>query len=169
MAISGVIALHADTAYTLRNSNDTEMNEHLAWNTTMSVFRYVGTSLPMMQFIGSLTEAVGDKYESGNSLFDRLSVSLFSQATSTVGTVVQHVGTGGLFPSGISNTVSKFVTPNKLNTMPEHEYEYFPTFGMQPAIRGYYESLNKLRARIPHFMQPEHRMKEKLNLWGEKI
>lgn len=167
--ISGVLALHADTAYTLRNSNDTEMNDHLAWNATMSVFRYVGTSLPMMQFIGTLTDAVGDKYESGNSLFDRLSTSLFSQATETVGTVVQHIGTGGLFPSGVSNTVNKFVTPNKLNTMPEHEYEYFPTFGMQPAIRGYYTSLNKLRSRIPHFMQPDHRMKEKLNLWGEKL
>jgi len=164
--ISGVLAFYADTAYTMRFSNDQELMFDAFMNTIIASMKYVATSLPMTQFIGSLIDTAGSSFETPDGKSKRIQELVGKQITTTAGTIAQQIGTGGLFGQGMSATVERYVSPEASNVMPEDRYQYIPTIGMPSFIKGHYEGLNRLRSRIPYFSQS---LPTKTNRWNEPI
>ena len=164
--ISGVLAFFADTAYTMRFSNDQELMFDAFMNTTIASMKYVATSLPMTQFIGSLIDTAGSSFETPDGKSKRIQELVGKQITTTAGTIAQQIGTGGFFGQGMSATVERYVSPEASNVMPEDRYQYIPTIGMPSFIKGHYEGLNRLRSRIPYFSQS---LPTKTNRWNEPI
>ena len=164
--ISGVLALFADTAYTMRYSNDQELLFDSFLNTVIASMKYVATSLPMTQFIGEFIETAGSAYETDDARSKRILELFAKQVTSTGGTILQQVVTGGQLGQGMTATVERYVSPEASNVMPEERYQYIPTVGMPSFIKGHYEALNRLRSRIPYFSQS---LPTKTNRWNEPI
>tara|TARA_B110000483_G_scaffold180440_1_gene213389 strand:+ start:19259 stop:22525 length:3267 start_codon:yes stop_codon:yes gene_type:complete len=162
--LSGILGFYADTAYSMRSTNDQEFLFDFFLSTALASMKYVATSLPMTQFIGSLIDTAGSSFETENGKRDRI-VELFAkQATTTAGTIGQHIGTGGLFGQGMSGTVERYVSPNSSNVMPEERYGYIPYVGMSTFLKGHYEGLNQLRSRIPSLSES---LPASTNRWNE--
>ena len=164
--LSGVLGFFADTAYTMRFTNDQEKLFDAFLNTTIASTRYVATSLPMTQFIGSLIDTAGSSFETQDGKSKRIMELIGKQVTTTGGTIAQQIGTGGLFGQGMSGTVERYVSPEASNVMPEDRYGYIPTIGMPSFLKGHYEGLNRLRSRIPYFSKT---LPPKTNRWNEPI
>ena len=164
--ISGVLALFADTAYTMRYSDDQELLFDATLNTVISAMKYVATSLPMTQFIGELVDTAGSSFETADGKSKRIQELFAKQVVSTGGTILQQVVTGGQLGQGMTATVERYVSPDASNVMPEERYRYIPTVGMPSFIKGHYEALNRLRSRIPYFSQS---LPTKTNRWNEPI
>ena len=164
--ISGVLGFFSDSAYTMRNSTDEEMNFDLFLNTVTASMKYVATSLPMTQFLGSLIDAGGSSYEDGESKYNRIVELIGKQVTTLGGTILQQIGTGGLAGQGMTATVERYVSPDASNVMPEERYQYIPSIGMPSFIKGHYEGLNQLRSRIPYLSKT---LPTRTNRWNEPI
>ena len=164
--ISGILALAMDTAETFRWSNNTELLDNAFFNLGIATTRYVTTSLPMTQFIGELVDLAGSPYQPGMSKIERVRELITKQVTNAAGVVSQQVGTLGLFGQGMSATVERYVDPKGRNVKPDQRFYYIPTVGMQPEIRGFYESLNRLRSRIPILSEE---LPILVNRWNEPI
>lgn len=164
--ISGVLALFADTAYTMRYSDDQELLFDSFLNTILASMKYVATSLPMTQFIGELIDTAGSSFETADGKSKRIQELFAKQVTSTGGTILQQVVTGGQFGQGMTATIERYVSPDASNVMPEERYQFIPYVGMPSFIKGHYEALNRLRSRIPYFSQS---LPTKTNRWNEPI
>tara|TARA_R110002126_G_scaffold177667_1_gene326604 strand:- start:756 stop:4013 length:3258 start_codon:yes stop_codon:yes gene_type:complete len=162
--ISGVLGFFADTAYTMRYSDDQELLFDAFLNTTIASARYVTTSLPMTQFIGSIIDTAGSSFETQGGKTQRIMELIAKQATTTAGTIIQQVGTGGLYGQGMSGTIERYVSPEASNVMPEERYGYIPTIGMPSFLKGHYEGLNQLRSRIPFLSKS---LPTRTNRWNE--
>ena len=164
--ISGVLALFADTAYTIRYSDDQELLFDASLNTILASMKYVATSLPMTQFIGELIDTAGSSFETADGKSKRIQELFAKQVVSTGGTILQQVVTGGQLGQGMTATVERYVSPDASNVMPEERYQFIPYVGMPSFIKGHYEALNRLRSRIPYFSQS---LPTKTNRWNEPI
>lgn len=165
--ISGVLAMAADTAYVLNNSDDDVGNVQILFNMGIATSKYVTTSLPMLQFLGELIDLVGTQYEDGDTKNMRI-VELFSKQVASAGLVVgQQVASVGLLPQGTSAVVERYVDPVVRDARSPNQYP-MPEFGgiVQSSMRGVYDALNHAKSRN-FFLSGE--LPKKLNRWGEEI
>jgi len=163
--ISGVIAAYADMADTLMFAEG-EMADDAFLNITLATMRYVTTSLPMMQFVGELMDVGGSAMESTQAKVIRIRELLAKQA-GTAGLVVgQSVGTIGVAPSSMTATFERYLDPYARDPRPDAQFNYVPGVGLQPEIRGLYESINYMRSRIPGYSKE---LPIKYNRWFEPM
>lgn len=163
--ISGVLAAYADTADTLMYV-DGEMADNAVLNVGLSTMKYVTTSLPMMQFIGELTDVAGSPMESTDAKINRvreLMAKQFGQASLVVG---QSIATGGLAPNSMTATFERYLDPYARDPRPDRQFDYVAGVGLQPEIRGLYESLNYMRSRVPGLSKE---LPIKYNRWFEPM
>ena len=163
--ISGVLAAYVDTADTLMYA-DADMADEAVLNITLATMKYVTTSLPMMQFVGELMDVGGSAMESTEAKVIRIR-ELFAKQFGTAGLVVgQSVGSMGTLPSSMTATVERYLDPYSRDPRPDAQFNYVPGVGLQPEIRGLYESLNYMRSRIPGMSKE---LPVKYNRWFEPM
>ena len=147
--ISGILAAMVDTADTLEHMDSVEMADDLVLNIGFATMRYVGTALPMTQFLGELINLGGSPFLDTDSKVDRVRELVAKQGT-TAGLVVgQQIGTAGLAPQSLLAQAERYMDPFARSTVPDSRYNYVPGVGMQPEIRGIYEALQYARSRTP--------------------
>ena len=161
---SGILAASADTAYVLQYTDDTEMIDDLVLNGAIATTRYVGTALPMLQFVGELVDVAGSPYEEHDSKLDRIRSLLTKQVASAALVTGQHIATGGLAPQGLLATVERYIDPIARDSRPDNQYDRVPGIGLQPEIRGMYEAMQYVRSRTPGLSQD---LPPKRNRWFE--
>lgn len=146
---SGILAASMDTAATLQHTDDMDMVDNLVLNGGIAVTRYVGTSLPMLQFVGELIDVAGSPYEEHDSKVARIA-KLFTKQAASAGLIVgQQVATAGLGSQGMLATFERYLDPYSRDSRPENQYDYVEGIGLQPQIRGMYEAMQYARSRIP--------------------
>ena len=161
---SGILAASADTAYVLQYTDDTEMIDDLVLNGAIATTRYVGTALPMLQFVGELVDVAGSPYEDHDSKLDRIRQLLSKQVGSAALVTGQHIATAGLAPQGLLATVERYIDPTARDSRPESQYDRVPGVGLQPEIRGMYEAMQYVRSRTPGLSED---LPPKRNRWFE--
>jgi hypothetical protein len=146
--VSGVMAMAADTAYTLQFAEG-QMADDLFFNASLATVKYIGTALPMTQFIGEMLNVAGSPYENTEAKITRVRELLTKQYAGAGLVVGQQIGTAGLGGSGLTATLERYMDPYARDPRPDAQYDYVPGIGLQPEIRGVYEALNYARSRIP--------------------
>ena len=147
--ISGVLAAAVDTADTLEHADNVEMADDLVLNVGLATMRYVGTALPMTQFIGEMIDIAGSPFAPTDSKVERVR-QLLSKQFATAGIVTgQQIVTGGLAPQSLLAQVERYMDPYARSSVPDSRYNYVPGVGMQPELRGIYEALQYARSRTP--------------------
>jgi hypothetical protein len=160
--VGGVLALAADTAYTLRYMDDGDQEADVVMNLGISIMRYTSTTMPMMQFIGELMDIGGGPYQENQGLRVR---QLFAKQLTEAGLIVgQSIATGGLGPSGLMAQAERIWDPEKRSSTPTVVYGHIPGVGMQPEIRAAMESLQYVQSRIPVL---SGELEYELNNWAE--
>mgnify|MGYP003128130040 CR=1 FL=1 len=162
--LSGMIAASADTAYVLQYTDDTEMIDDLVLNGAIATTRYVGTALPMLQFVGEIIDVAGSPYEEHDSKVDRIRSLVTKQVASAALVTGQQIATAGLGSQGLLATVERYIDPVARDTRPERQYDRVPGVGLQPEIRGIYEALQYVRSRTPGLSED---LPPKRNRWFE--
>jgi hypothetical protein len=149
--ISGVLAAAMDTAHILEYSDDIEMNADLVLNLGLLTTQYVGTALPMTQFIGEMVDIAGSPYADSESRIERVTQLLTKQVASAGLIVGQSVATAGLAPQSLTAQFERYLDPISRSTIPDSRYNYIPGMGeiSQPMLRGVYEALSYAQSRIP--------------------
>lgn len=161
---SGILAASMDTAEVLQYSDDTDTADNLMLNGAIAVTRYVGTALPMLQFVGELVDVAGSPYEEHNSKVARIRQLMTKQVTSAALITSQQVATAGLGSQGMLATFERYIDPTARDSRPENQYDRVPGFGLQPEIRGMYEAMQYVRSRTPGLSQD---LPPKRNRWFE--
>jgi len=161
---SGILAASADTAYVLQYTDDTETTDNLMLNGAIATTRYVGTALPMLQFVGELVDVAGSPYEEHNSKMARIRQLMTKQVTSAALITSQQVATAGLGSQGMLATFERYIDPTARDSRPENQYDRVPGIGLQPEIRGMYEAMQYVRSRTPGLSQD---LPPKRNRWFE--
>lgn len=146
---SGILAASADTAILLQANDDETTADNLLINGGIAVTRYVGTALPMMQFVGELLEVAGSPYEEHDSKVARIRQLFTKQATSAALVVGQQVATAGVGSQGMLATFERYFDPQARATRPDRQYDFVEGVGLQPEIRGIYEAIQYVRSRTP--------------------
>jgi len=147
--MSGLLAAWVDTADTLEYADSVEMADDLALNVGLATSRYVGTALPMTQFIGEMLDIAGSPFAPSESKIDRVRQLLAKQAATSGLVVGQQIGTVGLAPQSLMAQTERYLDPFARSTIPDSRYNYVPGVGLQPEIRGIYEALQYARSRTP--------------------
>ena len=161
---SGILAASMDTAEVLQYSDDTDTVDNLMLNGAIAVTRYVGTALPMLQFVGELVDVAGSPYEEHNSKMNRIRQLMTKQAASAALITTQQIVTAGIGSQGMLATFERYVDPTARDSRPENQYDRVPGVGLQPEIRGIYEALQYVRSRTPGLSQD---LPPKRNRWFE--
>ena len=156
--ISGILAAMVDTADTLEHMDSVEMADDLVLNIGFATMRYVGTALPMTQFLGELINLGGSPFLDTDSKVDRVRELVAKQGT-TAGLVVgQQIGTAGLAPQSLLAQAERYMDPFARSTVPDSRYNYVPGVGMQPEPRFQgdvkYTVQGKARGNIWHTFVP---------------
>ena len=147
--ISALMAMAADYTDYSRYSNDTSELEQLASALSTAAANYSG-QLPMVQGMTAMTEVIGNKYdETTNRLVKAvdLAAKTFGQATY-----------GAVLSPAIIASIERMNDPRMSNTRPD------PNLPM--GVRGFYEALNKMKARNPFFSDQVPR---RYNNWNEEM
>ena len=147
--ISALMAMAADYTEYSRYSNDTSELEQLASALSTAAANYSG-QLPMVQGMTSLTEVIGNKYdETTNRLVNAvdLAAKTFGQATY-----------GAVLSPAIMASIERMNDPRMSNTRPDPN--------LPIGVRGFYEALNKMKARNPFFSDQVPR---RYNNWNEEM
>lgn len=147
--MSGLLAAWVDTADTLEYADSVEMADDLVLNVGLATSRYVGTALPMTQFIGEMLDIAGSPFAPADSKIERVRQLVAKQATNAGLVVTQQVGTVGLAPQSLMAQTERYLDPFARSTVPDSRYNYVPGVGMQPELRGIYEALQYARSRTP--------------------
>jgi len=149
--ISGILAATMDTAHVLEYSDDQEMNADLLLNLGLMTTQYVGTALPMTQFIGEMVDIAGSPYADSESRIERVTQLLTKQVASAGLIVGQSIATAGLAPQSLTAQFERYLDPVSRSTIPDSRYNYVPGMGdiSQPMLRGVYEALSYAQSRIP--------------------
>ena len=163
--VSGVMAMAADTAYTLQFAEG-QMADDLFINASLATVKYIGTALPMTQFIGEMLNVAGSPYENTEAKITRVRELLTKQYAGAGLVVGQQIGTAGLGGSGLTATLERYMDPYARDPRPDAQYDYVPGIGLQPEIRGVYEALNYARSRIPGLSKD---LPIKYNRWYEPV
>jgi hypothetical protein len=169
--VSGVLAMAADTADVIYNVEDDDLIADLLIHGGTSSMRYVGTSLPMTQFIGELVDLAGSPMMPHESKMERLREVLAKQVIEAGGIMKEHITTGGMYGIQLKGTVERSGLLNENDrfasvTMPQAQYDMIPGIGMQPEIRAYYEALNTLCSKTPGCSSD---LPVKTNRWNEPV
>ena len=147
--ISGVLAAAVDTADTLEHADNVEMADDLVLNVGLATMRYVGTALPMTQFIGEMIDIAGSPFAPHDSKVERVRQLLAKQFTNAAIVTGQQIASGGLAPQSLLAQVERYMDPYARSSVPDSRYNYVPGVGMQPELRGVYEALQYARSRTP--------------------
>lgn len=167
--LSGVLALAADSKEVMFNSDDPEINDNLFLNMALVTTQYVGTALPMMQFVGELIELQGSPYADANDKYDRLVEILSKQATSAGIIIKEQIKTGGQYGLGLKGTVERIENPTPSETKPRNMNEIYPHLegvGLPNMLRGAYEALELACSRT---IGCSDQLPDKTNRWGEIV
>lgn len=167
--LSGLLALAADSRDTLINNDNSEFADSIVLNLGLSTLRYIGSALPMMDFVGELIDLNGSPYISAEDRINRVRELVLKQATGAALVVGQHVATGGQYGQTMSAFTERYLSEGgefASNTRAPNQYGYVPDLGFQPEIRGSYEALQKIRSRIPVFSKEVPRLH---NDWFEPV
>jgi len=141
------MAIAADYAEYAKYEDNPDVLEQLAGAATMAATNYLG-QLPMLQGAASISEIMGNQYESTD---DRMAaaVNLFSkQVASTV--------LGPAFGGSMMASIERYNDPTMSDTKESSE--------VPMVVRGFYEALNDAKSRNPFFSKD---LPPKLNMWGE--
>lgn len=169
---SGVLAMMADAKDVIYNSEDEVDITSLILAGGFASAKYVGTALPMTQFIGELTRVMGGNYESTQQKIDRIVKLVGGQvieAGTMVGEHIQAVGvynpyTGKATPQ-LSGNFERMYEPGQSNTTPQDMYPEGNMF-KQEMTRNYYKALNQICAKTPS-CSPS--LPSRKNRWYEEL
>lgn len=185
--LSGVLAMAADFADIAYQSEDTDLLSDQMIAGGLATMKYVGTNLPMTQFIGEVIDLAGG-VGSGEVKAKRFRELLAKQVFQAGGIVKEHVMSGGmngiqlkgsLERSGLADgpvdangnpllTADGQPVGSEMGsmTMADEQYGFIPEFGFQPEIRAYYQSLNILCSKTPGCSS---KLPPKVNRWNEMV
>ena len=163
--ISGVLAAMADAKDVVYNlDNEKDISDIILYGAA-STFKYVGTALPMTQFLGELTRVIGGNYESTEAKIKRIKELMAEQVLTAGITVKEHVTSGGVFmPPQLSGNFERVLSPNASNTLPDNNYVDGP--GGQGVMRAYYKALNKICSKT---VGCSSTLPSKKNRWYEEV
>lgn len=167
--LSGVLALAADTKEVLYNSEDPEAMDDMVMNLGLATTQYVGTALPMMQFIGELIDLQGSPYADHDSKFERVRELLSKQAVQAGIIIKEQIQTGGQFGLGMQSTVERITDPTPSETKPRdinQIYPMIPGVGLTPELRGAYEALELACSKT---LGCSDQLPTRTNRWGEVV
>lgn len=157
--ISGIIAMWMDGADLLERSANEGFDVDAALNAGLVMTAYPTQSLPMMQFIGELTDMAGSPYMSFDDKKTRL-MEIMSKQVIKAGLIVKkQVLSGGIIGDSLSATFERFQDPLARSTIPEDQYG-------GPIIDAYYQALHEMRARTPGLSTT---LPTRKNRWYEEV
>lgn len=185
--ISGVFALAADFADIAYQSEDTDMLSDLLISGGLATMKYVGTNLPMTQFLGEFIDLAGG-VGSGEVKAKRFRELLAKQVAEAGGIMKEHVMSGGFNGIQLKGSIersglSKGPVDEKGNpildvngvplgsetgsmTLPDEQYGIIPEIGLQPEIRAFYAAKNVLCSKTPGCSSE---LPVKVNRWNEPV
>lgn len=167
--LSGVLALAADSKEVLFNSEDPEAQDDIFMNMTIATTQYVGTALPMLQFVGELVDLQGSPYADTDSKIERIRELISKQATQAGVIVGKHIATGGQFGVGMEGLVERVTNPTPSETKPRDINQIYPLIegvGLTPELRGAYEALEAICAKT---IGCSDDLPDRTNRWGEIV
>ena len=147
--ISALMAMAADYTDYSRYSNSTTELEQLTSALASAASNYTG-QLPMVQGMTAITEVMGNKYDA--------TTSRLVDAIDLVGKTLGQSTYGAVLSPAIMASIERMQDPRSSNTRPD------PNLPM--GVRGFYEALNKMKARNPFFSDDVPR---RYNHWNEEI
>ena len=153
--IAGILAMAADYAQYSQYEDDASALEQLYMSGPLALYDQM-KELPMMQGLFSIVDILGSEFEGGREKMERSFELIAKQLTAAGLSSLPLVPTGSL-----TATVERVLNPNASNTMPAGD-----EIDAGPLARGFYEALNKAKARNPFF---SNAVSAKLNLWGETM
>lgn len=160
--ISGLIAMYMDGADLVEKSMGGEFDNFSAeilLNGAQAFSRYPTEALPMVQFIGELSDMAGSPYMTAEEKFSRLE-GIFAKQVIKAGLIVKkQVLSGGLIGDSLSATFERFRDPVARSTIPEEQYN-------GSYVDAYYQALHEMRARTPGLSET---LPSRKNRWYEEV
>ena len=145
--ISGVLGMMADAKDVVKYMDDPDDILDIMIGGAFASMKYVGTALPMMQFLGDLGEVIQAPYESNDQLIARIGELLTKQVASAGLTVSEHIKAFGVYtPPAIQGNIERVQHPLASNTLPGDQYTSNYMVG-QGIERAWYGALNKQCSR----------------------
>ena len=185
--LSGVLAMAADFADIAYQADDTTMLSDLAISGGLATMKYVGTNLPMTQFIGEFIDLAGG-VGSGEVKAKRFRELLAKQVVEAGGIIKEHVMSGGmngiqlkgslersgLAKGPVDESGNPLLDTNGVPmgseigsmTLPDEQYGIIPQVGFQPEIRAFYAAKNVLCSKTPGCSSE---LPPKVNRWNEIV
>jgi hypothetical protein len=149
----------ADFAYFAQHEDDPEVLENLAFAATVGVAQYM-TDLPMVDGLSDISKAFGPEYRTWKDKIGRFAQTLSEKVVSAGLNVVPTV-------SSASAAMERWIMPDGSSTMmPRTGLAGEDPTRLNPALRGFYEALQKAKARNPFFSKD---VPQKLNRWAEVV
>lgn len=174
--LSGVLAMAADFADVAHQSNDDDMLSDLMIAGGVGTMKYVGTSLPMTQFVGEFINLIGTPYASGKEKIGRIRELLAKQVIEAGGVMKEHVMSGGMNGIMLKGTIERSGlaegTSDELGseygsmTLPDEQFGIIPEIGFQREIRAYYQAHNVMCSKTPGCSS---KLPPKVNRWFEPV
>lgn len=157
--ISGVLAMWMDGADLLEQSIDEGIDADAMLNAGLVMTSYPTQSLPMLQFLGEITDMAGSPYMSFDDKKTRI-VEIVSKQVIKAGLVMkEHVQSGGVYPDSLQATFERYIDPQARLTIPENQYN-------GPIGDAYYQALHEMRARTPGLSTT---LPTRKNRWYEEV
>lgn len=141
--ISGVLGMMADAKDVVKYMDSPDDILDIMIGGAFASMKYVGTALPMMQFLGELGDVIQAPYESNDQLIERIGELLTKQVASAGLTVTEHIKAFGVYtPPAIQGNIERVQHPLASNTLPGDQYTSNYMVG-QGIERAWYTALNK--------------------------
>lgn len=182
--LSGLLAMAADMAYYMRDSDlseDPKFIDAMMSAATLSAAQY-STNMPFLQGVSELMTALGNPYDDKEGIIERL--QLFAgKKVGDVGTAISGsvqgrmtFGLGAYFAeqadipvigaTSFSGAMERYLNPTASNTMLPDEY-IFGTHSteLHPFLQGFYKAVQEAKARHPSFSD---QLPPGLDFWGNE-
>jgi hypothetical protein len=160
--ISGIIGMAMDGADVVEKAWDggwDSFSVDTGLNLAFVIAKYPSKALPMIQFIGELTDMAGSPYMSAEDKFARLE-GMFAKQVIKAGLIVkEQVQSGGLLGDSLQATFERFQDPLARSTIPEDQYN-------GNIVDAYYQALHEMRARTPGLSTT---LPSRKNRWYEEV
>lgn len=160
--ISGVLAMYMDAADVIERADNDTAGE-IALNTAFVLSNYPTKSLPMVQFLGEISDMAGSPYMDSEQKRTRL-IEIMSKQVIKAGLIgKKQIQSGGFYGDSMQATVERYYNPTASSTIPEERYSE----GLGGSfVDMYYEALQEVRARTPSLSDT---LPTKKNRWYEEV
>ena len=160
--ISGIIGMAMDGADVVEKAWDggwDSFSVDTGLNLAFVIGKYPSQALPMIQFLGELTDMAGSPYMSAEDKLARVE-GMFAKQVIKAGLIVkEQVQSGGVFGDSLQATFERFQDPVARSTIPEDQYG-------GNIVDAYYQALHEMRARTPGLSTT---LPTRKNRWYEEV